>query len=352
MLIVLGIIVVIILILIGMSLRIVPQTQISIVERLGKFHAEWGAGVHLKAPLIDAVVNRVSLKEQVLDFPPQGVITKDNVAMHIDSVVYMKVTDAKLFTYGVENPLAGVENLCATTLRNIIGTMDLDTTLSGRDQINSQLEAELDAATDKWGIKINRVEVKTIQPPQDILDVMSKQMRAERERRQTVLEAEAHKEGAVKRAEGDKAAKVLAAEAERDAQIALAEGKARSIELVYEAEAQGLERLNQAQPTNQILRMKSIEAMKDIANGNSTKVFIPSSIMDSVGDNIVNMSVMAEAFDLKNQQEINRKPKEVKVSNDACAKPDNSKVTKEVRIKSEMQTNEVEQNFENMDFKY
>jgi len=352
MFIALGIIGAILIVLILMSLRIVPQTQKYIVERLGKFKAEWDAGVHLKIPFIDAVISKVSLKEQVLDFPPQSVITQDNVAMHIDSVVYLTVTDAKLFTYGVENPLAGVENLCATTLRNIIGTMDLDTTLSGRDQINAQLEAELDAATDKWGIKVNRVEVKTIQPPQDILDVMSKQMRAERERRQAVLEAEAHKESAVKRAEGDKEAKVLAAQAERDAQIALAEGKARSIELVYEAEAQGLERLNQAQPTNQILRMKSIEAMKDIANGNSTKVFIPSSIMDSVGDNIGNMSVMAEAFDFKNQQPINTKKKTVKVDNDPCIKPDSSKVTKEVHATQEVQKNQVEENYADMDFKY
>ncbi len=346
------IIAVVILAIIAFGVRIVPQTKIYIVERLGKYRVSWDAGFHVMIPIIDSVVSKVSLKEKVLDFPPQGVITKDNVAMSIDSVVYMCVTDAKLYTYGVENPIAGVENLCATTLRNIIGTMDLDSTLSGREQINSHLETELDAATDKWGIKVNRVEVKTIQPPKDILDVMSKQMRAERERRQTVLEAEAHKESSVKRAEGDKAAKVLAAEAERDAQIALAEGKAKSIRMVYEAEAEGLERLNKSQPTNQILRMKSIEAMKDIANGNSTKVFIPSSIMDSVGDNIGNMSIMAEAFDLKNQQEINKKPKKVKVSTDACAKPDNSKVTKEVQAKSEAQTNEVETNFENMDFKY
>ncbi len=352
MIIALIIIAVVLIIIIALSIRIVPQTTVYIIERLGKFHASWDAGIHLKIPIIDNVVNKVSLKERVLDFPPQGVITKDNVAMSIDSVVYMCVLDPKLFTYGVENPLAGVENLCATTLRNIIGTMDLDTTLSGRDQINAQLEAELDAATDKWGIKVNRVEVKTIQPPQDILDVMSKQMRAERERRQTVLEAEAHKESAVKRAEGDKEAKVLAAQAERDAQIALAEGKARSIELVYEAEAQGLERLNKAQPTDQILRMKSIEAMKDIANGNSTKVFIPSSIMDSVGDNIGNMSVMAEAFDLKNQQEINKKPKEVKIDKDPCIKPDSSKTTKEVHVTQAVQQEQVETEYNNMDFKY
>ena len=347
------IIAVILLIIIACGVRVVPQTKIYIIERLGKYKKSWDAGIHVKIPIIDNVVNKVSLKEKVLDFPPQGVITKDNVAMSIDSVVYMCVTDAKLFTYGVENPIAGVENLCATTLRNIIGTMDLDTTLSGRDQINKNLEAELDAATDKWGIKINRVEVKTIQPPKDILDVMSKQMRAERERRQTVLEAEAHKESSVKRAEGDKAAKVLAAEAERDAQIALAEGKARSIKMVYEAEAEGIERLNKAQPSNQILRMKGIEAMKDIANGNSTKVFIPSSIMDSVGDTIGDLSIKAEAFDIGNNMPINKKTKEASASeSDPATKADSSKVTKEVQATGAQQRGEVEENYANMEFKY
>ncbi len=334
------------------SIRIVPQTSVYIIERLGKYHKSWDAGIHVKVPIIDNVVNRVSLKERVLDFPPQGVITKDNVAMSIDSVVYMKVHDPKLFTYGVENPISGVENLCATTLRNIIGTMDLDTTLSGREQINSHLEAELDAATDKWGIKVNRVEVKTIQPPKDILDVMSKQMRAERERRQTVLEAEAHKESAVKRAEGDKEAKVLAAQAERDAQIALAEGKAKSIQMVYEAEARGLERLNQTPPSNQILRMKSIEAMKDIADGNSTKVFIPSSIMDSVGDTIGDLSIKAEAFDIGNNTKINKKPIKVDIKGDPCLKPDNTNTSKEVQFSNDIKEKEVESNFDNMDFKY
>lgn len=273
--------------------RIVPQTQVYIIERLGKYLATWDAGLHVKLPIIDVCVSKVSLKERVLDFPPQGVITKDNVAMHIDSIVYMTVTDPKLYTYGVENPVSGVENLCATTLRNIIGTMNLDDTLSGRD-LNNQLETELDKATDKWGIKVNRVEVKTIQPPKDILDVMTKQMKAEREKRQAVLEAEAHYESSIKRAEGDKKAKILAAEAERDAQIALAEGRATSIKLVYEAEAAGIEKLNKSHISESVLRLKNIEAMKDIANGNSTKIFIPTDIMSQVGVT----GIMGEALDI------------------------------------------------------
>lgn len=307
-------------------IRIVPQTQVYIIERLGKYHATWEAGLHVKAPIIDTCVSKVSLKERVVDFPPQGVITKDNVAMHIDSVVYMTVTDPKLYTYGVDNPIAGVENLSATTLRNVIGQMELDESLSGRDQINSKLESELDAATDKWGIKVNRVEVKTIQPPKEILDVMSKQMKAERERRQAVLEAEAHQESIVKRAEGDKKAKVLAAEAERDAQIALAEGKAKSIQLVYEAEANGIAMLNENEPTDQILRMKSIEVMKNIADGNATKIFMPSSIIETVGS----MGIAGEAFDIPHSSPVFEKPKKKReVKADPCIKHDTSNITKE-----------------------
>lgn len=321
---------IIILVILGAILipcvRIVPQTQVYIIERLGKYHATWGAGFHVKAPIIDVCVSKVSLKERVVDFPPQGVITKDNVAMHIDSVVYMTVTDPKLYTYGVDNPIAGVENLSATTLRNVIGQMELDESLSGRDEINSKLEAELDAATDKWGIKVNRVEVKTIQPPKEILDVMSKQMKAERERRQAVLEAEAHQESIVKRAEGDKKAKILAAEAERDAQIALAEGKAKSIALVYEAEAEGMRKLNDAQPEDRILKLKSIQAMKDIANGNSTKIFMPTDMMSQVGA----LGVIGEALDLAHTTNSNKKEKLQKiVEQDACLHDESSKISKE-----------------------
>ena len=238
------IVLVLILWLIIANIRIVPQSQAYVMERLGKFHTIWEAGIHIKVPFFDRIAKKVSLKEQVLDFPPQPVITKDNVTMQIDSVVFCKVFDPKLYVYGVESPLAGLQNLSATTLRNIIGEMELDQTLTSRDAINQRLEAVLDEATDPWGIKVTRVELKNIQPPQAIEEVMTKQMRAERERRQTVLEAQAHKEAVVSRAEGDKQAKILAAQAERDAQIALAEGRARSIELVYEAQANGIRHLN------------------------------------------------------------------------------------------------------------
>ena len=346
------IIVVIALALIIPNVRIVPQTTVYIIERLGKYYTMWEAGFHVKVPIIDMCTNKVSVKEQVFDFPPQGVITKDNVSMKIDSVVYMKVFDPKLYTYGVNNPISGLENLVATTLRNIIGTMDFDETLSGRDAINTQLAQELDEATDPWGIRVTRVEVKNIQPPNDLIDIMTKQMKAEREKRQAILEAEAHKQSAVTRAEGDKAAKVLAAEAERDAQIALAEGKAKSIKMVYEAEADGLKMLNATPPSNQVLRMKSIEAMKDIANGNSTKVFIPSSIMDSVGDTIGDLSVKAEAFDINNNTTVNKKPKTHKENIDFCIKPDSSKITKEVHVTNDIQQEQVSNEYDDMNFKY
>ena len=236
------ILLVLILILFFTNVRIVPQAKAYVIERLGKYKTTWEAGLRVKMPLIDRVAKIVSLKEQVLDFPPQPVITKDNVVMQIDSVVFCKVFDPALFTYGVENPMSGLQNLSATTLRSIIGEMELDQTLTSREEINGKMQAVLDDATDQWGIKVTRVEIKNINPPREIEEVMTKQMRAERERRQTVLEAQAHQEAVVSRAEGDKKAKILSAEAERDAQIALAEGKAKSIRLVYEAEAAGIEK--------------------------------------------------------------------------------------------------------------
>ena len=222
------------------------------------------------------------MKEQVLDFPPQPVITKDNVTMRIDSVVFAKVFDPKLYTYGVEDPIFGLQNLSATTLRNIIGDMELDQTLTSRDEINGRLQTILDEATDAWGLKVTRVELKNITPPKEIEDVMTTQMRAERERRQTVLEAQAHQESVVSRAEGDKKAKILAAEAEKEAQIALAEGRAKSIELVYQAEAEGLKMLNEASPNGNVLKLKGIEALKEISDGQATKIYMPTDIMDSV----------------------------------------------------------------------
>lgn len=276
------ILLILIVVVILTNAKIVPQGYAHVIEHLGKYKTTWEAGFHVKAPFLERDVKTVSLKEQGLDFPPQPVITKDNVTMQIDSVVFMKVFDAKLFTYGVENPIAGLQNLSATTLRNIIGDMELDQTLTSREEINGKMQSILDEATDQWGIKVTRVEIKNIQPPHEIEEVMTKQMRAERERRQTVLEAQAHKEAVVARAEGDKQAKVLVAEAERDAQIALAEGKAKSIRMVYEAEAQGIGRMNQSKPTAEVLKLKGIEALKDVADGRATKIFMPSDIANVV----------------------------------------------------------------------
>lgn len=272
------ILVIIALILFFTNIRIVPQAHAYVIEHLGKYKTTWQAGLHVKTPFIERVAKIISLKEQVLDFPPQPVITKDNVTMQIDSVVFMKVFDPRLYTYGVENPIAGLQNLSATTLRNIIGDMELDQTLTSREIINGRMQATLDEATDPWGIKVTRVEIKNIQPPKEIEEVMTKQMRAERERRQTVLEAQAHQEAVVSRAEGDKKAKILAAEAERDSQIALAEGRAKSIRMVYDAEAQGIHSLNEVGVSNEVLRLRGIEALKDVADGRATKIFIPSDI--------------------------------------------------------------------------
>ena len=289
----------------AVNIRIVPQAEAFVIERLGKYKETWEAGLHLKAPLIERVARKVSLKEQVLDFPPQPVITKDNVIVSLDSVVFCKVFDANLFTYGVSNPMSGLQNLAATTLRNIIGEMELDQTLTSRDEINRQMQIILDEATDAWGLKVTRVEIKNIQPPEEIVEVMSKQMRAERERRQTVLEAQAHQEAVVARAEGDKRAKILAAEAERDAQIALAEGRARSIELVYEAEAEGLEKLNRANVTEAVLRLKGIEALKDVSDGRATKIYMPSDIAGVVAS----LGVAGEALGIGDHTKIDTSPK-------------------------------------------
>ncbi len=263
-------------------IRVVPQAKACVIENLGRFKGVWGAGIHLKMPFIERVAKTVSLKERVLDFPPQPVITKDNVTMMIDSVVFCRVFDPQLYTYGVESPEAGLQNLTATTLRNIIGDMELDQTLTSRDEINGRLAAILDEATDPWGIKVTRVELKNIQPPKEIEEVMTKQMRAERERRQTVLEAQAHQEAVVSRAEGDKKAKILAAEAERDAQIALAEGRAKSIELVYQAEAEGLIAIKNADISESVLKLKGLETLKDVADGRATKIYMPSDITKAV----------------------------------------------------------------------
>lgn len=309
------IILVLVIWLILANVRIVPQAQAYVIEFLGKYKCTWSAGLHLKIPLLERVAAKVSLKEQVLDFPPQSVITKDNVAMHIDSVVFCQVFDPKLYIYGVENPMQGLQNLSATTLRNIIGEMELDQTLTGRDEINQKLETILDQGTDAWGIKVKRVEIKDIQPPKEIEEVMTKQMRAERERRQTVLEAQAHQEAVVSRAEGDKKAKILSAEAERDAQVALAQGKAKSIELVYEAEADGLKALNQAKITENVLRLKSIEALKEVSDGRATKIYMPTDIASSLSA----LGVVGEALGIGDATPIDKKPADkAQVKQDPC----------------------------------
>ena len=319
-------IIVILIIVLALMLRIVPQEQAYIIEFLGKYKTTWGAGLHFKIPFFERIVRKISLKEQVLDFPPQPVITKDNVSVSIDSVVFAKVFDPRLYTYGVENPIAGLQNLSATTLRNIIGSMELDQTLTSRDKINSQLEVILDQATDAWGIKVTRVELKNITPPREIEEVMTKQMRAERERRQTVLEAQAHQEAVVSRAKGDKEAKVLAAEAEKEAKIAIAEGQARSIEMVYEAEARGLQKLRDAGITEPVLKYKGLDALKYVANGRATKIYMPSDISELVSK----VGVIGETLGIGDHTPIDRtEPQTAPLEEDPCLDDETSKVGRE-----------------------
>lgn len=260
------------------SVKIVPQASTYVIERLGKYKKTCNAGLNVIIPFVDRVAKKVNMKEQVLDFPPQPVITKDNVAVKIDSVVFFIVKDPRLFTYGADDPIMGIGNLSATTIRNIVGSMTFDETLTSRDKINNDMTALLDNATDPWGIQVRRVEIKNIQPPIDLQDVMQKEMTAEREKRQAILEAEGYKQASITHAEGDKRAKILAAEAERDAQIALANGQAESIRLVYEAEAEGARMIKDAGIDP--LKLKQIEAMARIADGNATKVFFPTDITD------------------------------------------------------------------------
>jgi len=281
-------------ILVVTSIRIVPQAHAYVIERLGAYQSTWDVGLHVKIPLIDRVAKRVSLKERVIDFPPQPVITKDNVTMQIDTVVYFQITDPKLYTYGVENPISAIENLTATTLRNIIGELELDETLTSRDIINTKMRAILDEATDPWGIKVNRVEVKNIIPPEDIQEAMEKQMRAERERREAILRAEGEKKSAVLVAEGkkesaileaeaEKQAAILRAEAKKEAAIREAEGQAEAILKVQEATAEGLKMLKAADPGNQVISLKSLEALEKVADGKATKIIIPSEIQGLAG---------------------------------------------------------------------
>ena len=274
------IILIIVAVLIIPNIKIVPQAKAYVVERIGSYFATWGNGLHIKIPFLDRISNQVTLKEIVKDFAPQPVITKDNVTMQIDTVVYFQITDPKLYTYGVENPINAIENLTATTLRNIIGELELDETLTSRDIINSKMRSILDEATDPWGIKVNRVEVKNILPPHDIQEAMEKQMRAERERRESILKAEGEKKSAILIAEGEKESAILRAEAKKEAQIKVAEGEAEALLKLKQAEAQGIRILKAAEPDQKIIAMKSLEALSDIANGQATKIIVPSDLQN------------------------------------------------------------------------
>ena len=281
-------------ILLVTNVRVVPQATEFVIERLGTYYTTWETGLHFKVPLVDRVAKRISLKEQVMDFAPQPVITKDNVTMQIDTIVFYQVTDAKLYTYGVERPILAIESLTATTLRNIIGDMELDHTLTSRDVINSRITSALDQATDKWGIKVNRVELKNIVPPRDIQDAMEKQMRAERERREAILRAEGEKRSQILIAEGKKESQILNAEAEKQAAILLAEaekeqkiregqGEAESIMLVQKAMADSIRLLNEAAPSREVLQLKAYESFIKAADGQATKIIIPSEIQGMAG---------------------------------------------------------------------
>ncbi|MBQ7104864.1 MAG: SPFH/Band 7/PHB domain protein [Bacilli bacterium] len=274
------ILLVIIVAFVAACVRIVSQAEAYVIERLGSYYETWGNGVHIRLPFFDRVANRVTLKEIVRDFVPQPVITKDNVTMQIDTVVYFQITDPKLYTYGVENPLTAIENLTATTLRNIIGELELDQTLTSRDIINAKMRSILDEATDPWGIKVNRVEVKNIIPPRDIQEAMEKQMRAERERREKILQAEGEKKSSILIAEGEKESAILRAEASRETQIRVAEGEAEALLKVRQAEAEGIRLLREAKADKSVLALKSFEALANVANGQSTKIIIPSDLQN------------------------------------------------------------------------
>ncbi|MEG2175029.1 MAG: SPFH domain-containing protein [Oscillospiraceae bacterium] len=288
------IVIVVLVILVGSNVRIVPQATVYVIERLGAYHSTWETGLHVKVPFFERISKKVSIKEQVVDFKPQPVITKDNVTMQIDTVVFFQVTDAKLYTYGVERPLSAIENLTATTLRNIIGDMELDHTLTSRDVINTRITAILDTATDKWGIKVNRVELKNIIPPREIQDAMEKQMKAERERRESILRAEGEKRSQILVAEGEKESTILRAEAEKQSAILRAEavkeqkireaqGEAEAVMMVQKAMADSIKLLNEAAPTDRVLTIKGLEAFAKAADGKATKIIIPSQLQSLAG---------------------------------------------------------------------
>ena len=280
---ILGILLIVAIIIVLLNIKIVPQAQAFVIEWLGAYKTTWNVGLHFKVPFFEKISKRVLLKEQVVDFAPQAVITKDNVTMQIDTVVYFQITDSKLYTYGVERPMMAIENLTATTLRNIIGDMELDETLTSRDKVNVEMRAILDEATDPWGIKINRVELKNIIPPRDIQEAMEKQMRAERERREAILKAEGEKKAAILVAEGEKESAILRAEAEKTAAIKKAEGQAEAILKVRSAEAEGIRLINEAKPTPEAITLKSFETMAKVADGKATKLIVPSEMQNLAG---------------------------------------------------------------------
>ena len=300
-LIIVGIIAFILLLFLVMNIKMVRQTDKYIIQRLGGYHATWGVGLHMLIPFIDRVAMVVSLKEQVKDFDPQPVITKDNVTMQIDTVVFYQITDPKLYCYGVENPVSAIENLTATTLRNIIGELDLDETLTSRDIINTRMRSILDEATDPWGIKVNRVELKNIIPPKDIREAMERQMRAEREKREKVLLAEAHKASAILEAEGEKESQILRADAEKEARILRAQGEAQSIIEINRAKAEGIKLIKEAGADESVIALKSFEALVDVANGQATKLIIPSNMQD-LGSVVASIKEIASTTSEKNKK--------------------------------------------------
>ena len=293
------IVLIIIVSVIAFAIRIVPQSKAYVVERIGAYNRTCSVGLHILVPFLDRVANKVSLKEQVVDFAPQPVITKDNVTMQIDTVVYYQITDPRLFTYGVDRPINAIENLTATTLRNIIGDLELDETLTSRDIINSRMRSILDEATDPWGIKVHRVEVKNIIPPRDIQEAMEKQMRAERERREKILQAEGEKKAAVLIAEGEKESTILRADAKKEAEIREAEGKAEAIMKVKEAEAEGIKLIKAAKADEAVLKLRSYEAMVKVANGTATKIIVPSDLQNLVTTGSILKETIKEEKDNK-----------------------------------------------------
>ena len=323
----LGVVIFIVLIIVVSNVKIVPQANAYVIEKLGVYSTTWTTGLHVKVPFVDRVSKKVSLKEQVVDFPPQQVITKDNVTMQIDTVVYFQITDPKLYTYGVERPIAAIENLTATTLRNIVGELELDQTLTSRDSINAKMRVILDEATDPWGIKVGRVELKNIIPPEEIQRSMEKQMKAERDRRETLLEAEGHKQASITRAEGDKQALVLKAEAERDAAIARATGQAESIRLVYEAEAKGIELLKNANIDERVLQIKKLEALEKMGDGRATKIVVPTDLAQAASD----LTFKTEMLGFGNSTPVDTSaPKKVqqKAADPCCSDADKGETTK------------------------